>query len=125
VEIAAMRPIRAIKNGLTTDANGNKHWYFNGRRHRIDGPAIEYTDESSDWYFNGRRHRIDGPAIEYTNGIKIWYLNDKLHRIDGPATELVDGTIYWYLNGVGYSFEKYIIAANWSDEQIIMWKLLQ
>jgi hypothetical protein len=29
------------------------------------------------------------------------------------------------LNEVRYSFEEYIVKANWSNEQIIMWKLLQ
>ena len=23
-----------------------KHWYINGERHRTDGPAIEYNDET-------------------------------------------------------------------------------
>jgi hypothetical protein len=29
------------------------------------------------------------------------------------------------LNGKEYSFDEYIIDAEWSAEQIIMWKLLQ
>jgi len=43
---------------------------------------ITYTvkvDEFGDkvWYLNGKRHREDGPAIEYADGYKAWYLNGK------------------------------------------------
>jgi hypothetical protein len=59
------------------DYNGTKRWYLNGRRHREDGPAVEYANGAKFWYLNGKLHREDGPAIEYTNGEKYWYLNDK------------------------------------------------
>jgi hypothetical protein len=36
-----------------------------------------YSNGDKYWYLNGRRHREDGPAIEYPNGTKSWYLNDK------------------------------------------------
>ena len=51
------------------------------------------------WYLNNKRHREDGPAIEYANGTKRWYQNGKLHRDDGPAAEYADGTKHWYQNG--------------------------
>jgi len=43
---------------------------------------IEYTvkvwaNGYKAWYLNGKRHREDGPAVEYTNGYKAWYLNGK------------------------------------------------
>ena len=43
---------------------------------------IEYTVKVSDfgtksWYLNGKQHREDGPAIEYSSGHKSWYLNGK------------------------------------------------
>jgi len=65
---------------------------------------IEYTVKVNDdgdkyWYFNGKLHRVDGPAVEYVHGHKEWWLNGKLHRVDGPAVELDDGTKEWYLNG--------------------------
>ena len=59
------------------DTNGTKHWYQNGERHRINGPAIEYPNGSKHWYQNGQHHRIDGPAIELPDGTKRWYLNGK------------------------------------------------
>jgi hypothetical protein len=35
------------------DREGTKRWWLNGKRHRVDGPAIEYADGSKYWYFNG------------------------------------------------------------------------
>jgi hypothetical protein len=58
-------------------SNGTKEWYLNGKMHREDGPAIEWTDGSKEWYLNDNLHRQDGPAIEYPNGTKCWFLNGK------------------------------------------------
>ena len=76
--------------------NGDKEWWINDQCHREDGPAIEYCYKA--WYTNGQLHRIDGPAVEYTNGDKEWYLYGILHRLDGPAIENSDGT-KWWING--------------------------
>jgi hypothetical protein len=56
--------------------NGTKYWYQNGLRHRLNGPAVEYTDGAKYWFQNGLLHRLNGPAAEYANGTKSWYLND-------------------------------------------------
>jgi hypothetical protein len=82
---------------VKVDNNGTKSWYLNGKRHREDGPAIEYTNGDKEWWINDKRHREDGPAIE-SNGSKFWYLNDKLHRKDGPAVEYTDGYKEWWIN---------------------------
>ncbi len=29
------------------------------------------------WYVNGKKHRDDGPAVEYPNGHKFWWLDGK------------------------------------------------
>ena len=29
---------------VKVEDNGTKRWYQNGKWHRLDGPAIEYTD---------------------------------------------------------------------------------
>jgi len=55
------------------------------------------------WYLNGKRHRENGPAIEYADGGKSWWINGRLHREDGPAVELADGCEYWWINGVEYT----------------------
>ena len=56
------------------------------------------SDGTKQWFQNGRRHRLDGPAVEYPNGIKYWCQNGQRHREDGPAVELPDGTKVWYQN---------------------------
>lgn len=33
--------------------NGSKLWFLNGKRHREDGPAIEWFDGTQEWYLNG------------------------------------------------------------------------
>ena len=33
--------------------NGDKEWYLDGKRHREDGPAIEWADGNKWWYLNG------------------------------------------------------------------------
>ena len=57
--------------------DGYKSWWLNGKRHREDGPAVEWADGSKSWYLNGKCHREDGPAIEEASGSKEWYLNDE------------------------------------------------
>ena len=37
--------------------DGNQFWFLNGKRHREDGPAIEYKEGDKYWFLNG---------IEYT-----------------------------------------------------------
>ena len=66
----------------------------------IEYTVMVYDDGYKAWYLNGKRHREDGPAIEWANGCKSWYLNGKLHREGGPAIEgVLNGTKKWYLNG--------------------------
>ena len=92
-------------------SDGTKQWRLHGKRHRTDGPAIEWADGSKQWYLNDKRHRTDGPAIEWADGSKQWWLDDKLHRTDGPAVERADGSKTWLLHGLlhrtdGPAFER-------------------
>ena len=59
------------------------------------------------WFLNGKRHRENGPAIEYANEDRVWWLNGKLHRENGPAIEFPNGSKWWYLNGIEYSESDY------------------
>ena len=52
-------------------------WRQNGKRHRVDGPALEWANGDKEWYQNGQCHRVDGPALEYADGDKSWYIKDK------------------------------------------------
>ena len=68
------------------------------------------NSEIKRYYNNGKRHREDGPAVEYSDGTKIWYINDKLHRDDGPAVVYGNEMSFskeWWLDNVRYSEEEY------------------
>jgi hypothetical protein len=69
-----------MKYEVEVNEYGTKSWYLNDKRHREDGPAIEYASGTKFWYLNGELHREDGPAIEYTNGINYWFLNDEYFK---------------------------------------------
>ena len=70
--------------------------YYNERNqlHRLDGPAIEYSDGDKAWWQNGKRHRLDGPAYEGSDGSKAWWIEGKKYtekeflKKTQPATEL-------------------------------------
>jgi len=87
--------------------NGDKAWYQNGKRHRLDGPAIERSNGYKAWYQNGKCHRLDGPAIESSNGDKSWWRNDQIHRLDGPAVEYANGDKEWYIEGKELTEEEF------------------
>ena len=53
-----------------------KYWLKDNLYHRLNGPAIDYTNKEKYWFQNGRKHRLDGPAIVYADGRKEWYLNE-------------------------------------------------
>jgi len=63
---------------VIVDDCGTARWYKPGTDilHRDDGPAIEYTCWKG-WYQNGKRNRLDGPAVERSNGNKEWYIENK------------------------------------------------
>jgi len=63
----------------------------------------KYSYGTTIWYFNGKKHREDGPAIESESGEKAWYIKGKLHREDGPAKTWEDGDKEWWLNEKEYS----------------------
>ena len=98
---------------MKVDEYGDKIWYLNDKRHREDGPAVEYADGSKEWYLNGKLHREDGPACEYADGSKCWFLNGDLHRVDGPAYEWADGSKEWYLN------DKFIVGTSSDIERAL------
>jgi len=56
---------------------GDRVWInYKGRRHRDNGPAVERIDGTKYWLKNGKFHRLDGPAIEYSNSDsdRYWYI---------------------------------------------------
>ncbi len=77
-------------------------------QHRADGPAYISHDGCEEWWFEGKLHREDGPAIiapkSYSDRVPYeeWHRHGLLHREDGPAVVSGYGEKYseWYINGV-------------------------
>ena len=66
---------RLDKHGLETDKCGTRYWYNAGLLHRLDGPAVEFTDGSAEWWLNGELHCETGPAIIHNDGTEEWWIN--------------------------------------------------
>lgn len=65
-----------MEKSTMTYKNGTKEWrLWNGKLHRIGGPALEYEDGTKEWYLNGLRHRTDGPALVRPFDPPSWFLN--------------------------------------------------
>jgi hypothetical protein len=82
---------------IRIDKNGDKFYYKDKEMtiyHRLDGPAVEWSDGDKSWWVAGERHRLDGPAIEYADGRKYWYLDgeclteEKFLALTSPTLEL-------------------------------------
>jgi hypothetical protein len=48
-------------------------WYKDGKLHREDGPAIEWSFGTKEWWVAGKRHRLDGPAVEAEKVGYMWF----------------------------------------------------
>ena len=96
--------------------------YNNVMDHPRTGHFIDF--EGDEVYRNNYEyHREDGPAIICANGTQIWVRYGEHHREDGPATIHPDGKVEWRYDGHAYSFEEFVSRANWTEDQIIEWKL--
>ena len=100
-------------------SDGNKEWYAYGKRHRLDGPAIE-NDKGREWFVDGKRHRYGAPAVEYCDGTKEWFVDGKRHRMDGPAIECVSGSQAWRINGESISEDEFYKRTDWREDQHIV-----
>jgi hypothetical protein len=83
-------------------------WYLNKRKHRVNGPAVEFADGSEEWYYKGLLHNNNGPAINRLWGFycgdaycgyyyKAFYKHGLLHNKNGPAIIRPDKQI-WCIN---------------------------
>ena len=87
IKIKDLREVPDNYTGIAKYPYGDKEWFLNGKLHREDGPACEYSDGSKEWWLNGRRHREDGPACEYVSGDKHWYSNGKFLLMLPPESQ--------------------------------------
>ena len=44
--------------------DGEKHWWLNGKRHREDGPAIEWADGTKEWWLKNIQFRSEKSMLE-------------------------------------------------------------
>jgi len=65
--------------GIAEFLNRDKFWYKDGKPHREDGPAKEYSNGTKVWYKEGLYHRENGPAREYKNGYPQWWIDSKIY----------------------------------------------
>ena len=74
--------------------------------------TVKVTDKKTEWYFEGERHRLDGPAVEWSNGHKAWCVEGELHRLDGPAVECANGYKEWWVEGKELSEDEFCRLGN-------------
>lgn len=104
-------------HGRYINSQGTTSWYDNGKRHRVNGPAIEYINGEKIWIVNNKLHRTNGPAVERHDRI-MWYTMEKLHRLDGPAVIYpLEKIQEWWEHGVNIRTESYVPdnTSNLSD----------
>lgn len=99
--------IKTLPSGIIIENVPNDdqkyRWYIKGTHllHNEGDLAIEYNNGDKCWYQHDKRHRLDGPSIEYLDGSK-----SKFHHLDGQAIEYGDNKGY-RINGQPYSEEEY------------------
>ena len=84
---------RIIEKSSRSD--GTIYYTLNNQFHREDGPAIIYPYGAKVWFKNGRRHRLDGPAVENNaDGENEYWINGEriLSEIE------YNYAVYLYLN---------------------------
>jgi len=59
------------ENGIVVYRNSKK------QKHRLDGPAVEWSVSGKEWWINGKCHRLDGPAVMWPNRTKHWFIKNK------------------------------------------------
>lgn len=85
--------IRDEELEINRTQSGRVEYFYKGKRHRDEGPAVIFSTGTQHWYQHGRHHREGGPAIirydkRTGNNIaieEIWLRNGVRHRTDGPA----------------------------------------
>lgn len=74
------------------DEDGTIRYYNDrGHYHRLDGPAVEWSDDSKEWWIKGKRHRLDGPAYTTLDGEKEYW-------IDGKQLTEFEFMLHWIVN---------------------------
>ncbi len=78
---------------------GKLKYYFEGKLHRKDGPAIISKRGKLEYWENGIKHRANGPAVRKRDGTIEYWINGVLHCDNGPAVMRKDNVCEYWLNG--------------------------
>ncbi len=86
-----------------------REWYYRGKLHREQGPAVIHGKGRREWYWHGELHRDNGPAIE-DGTVTQWYKHGKRHRYGGPA-------VVYKITGVEHRYHhgQYISVVHGTD----------
>ena len=93
---------------VTVDNNGIVSWYNErDELHREGGlPAVEGSDGYKAYYEHGKRHRLDGPAVEYHNGRKeYWIDGERLTKEEFDDRNKKELTVKQIEDILGYSIK--------------------
>ena len=130
-----------MKNGLTIKSNGTKVWYKNGFLHRLDGPAVIWSDGEEWWYKNGDSKneiyfgvpfvKSNGKnatfypdfIVKYTNGKIGIFDTKKGNTAESEDTRLKAEALQKYIKQQGENLFGGILIP--SDKQGNVWKLNQ
>lgn len=81
-------------------------------------------DVKSVFFKNKKLHRLDGPAIEYSDGSYVWCKDGRLHREDGPAyhynSKSGDELNEWWYNGVSINCGNTKEFINWIKYRVFI-----
>jgi len=96
-----------------------KEWYYEGERHRYDGPAVEHRNGGREWWIFGAKFFIKEteycttitnkskvlcsifgkPSVVWNNGTKEWHYFGELHKEDSPAVIYPNGDYEHWQHG--------------------------
>lgn len=100
-----MQPELRVNHGIKT-------WWVNDKRHRIDGPAIEFADGYKEYWVNGKQYSKDDWEYDYkprkVARKHAFYMsqrvyedtNCELHHLFKPAKITHNGTKQWWKHGL-------------------------
>jgi uncharacterized protein YlzI (FlbEa/FlbD family) len=118
--------------GIVEYRDRTKEWYQDGKRHRLDGPAVEWSSEFESYYINGKcfltqkswQEEVDKINKKSLNKIKLIHSDGKIEEVDNDCkfnvlncftgvVECSNGSKYWYQNGKLHRLDG--PAVEWSN----------
>ena len=81
--------------------------------HNENGPAVINPNGDCEWWLNGKKHRIDGPAISHdSDNYFEWWVDGKRHNENGPAICFANGNYSWFIDNINYSQSEFLAISR-------------